>query len=159
MRWRTLASAGAEKAWLLEFDVTLSAPGSRPVVLGSPGSNGRADAGYGGFFWRLPRTDAMAVRSSRGLTGEQVHGTIADWLAVSLRTGAQAATIVVLPADAATAADRWFVRSTSYPGFGSALAWDAPVSVDPAQPLHRRFRAVIADGDLDPEGLVALLTT
>jgi hypothetical protein len=46
----------------------------------------------------------MAVRSSRGLTGEQVHGTIADWLAVSLRTGAHAATIVVLPADAATAA-------------------------------------------------------
>jgi hypothetical protein len=85
-----------------------------------------------------------------------VHGTVAEWLAVSLRTGESSATIVVTPTDPVTAADRWFVRSSGYPGFGSSLAWDSPVEVTRSRPVRRGFRAVIADGQPDPAELAAL---
>ena len=160
LHWQALApNTAAGGAWLLEFDFTLTAPGAKPVLLGSPGSNGRADAGYGGFFWRLPRTDAIDIRTPRAVGEQQVHGSTADWLSVSLRTGTDEATIVLLPADAITASDRWFVRSTSYPGVGSSLAWDAVVPVHPGRPLLRRFKAVIADGKVDPEVLLDAVPT
>jgi hypothetical protein len=98
----------------------------------------------------------MAVRTPDAVGEENAHGTVADWLAVSLRTGDTGATIVVLPTDPVTAADRWFVRSSGYPGFGSSLAWDRPVEVARSRPVRRGFRAVIADGQPDPAELAAL---
>jgi len=152
MRWRALSLANA---WELDLSFSLTAPGTDPVPLGSPGSNGRPNAGYGGFFWRLPRNDGMTVRSANA-TGEQAtHGGTARWLCVGLRTGDRDATILLRPADEITAEDRWFVRSQGYPGVGSSLAWDAPVLVRPGRPLRRRFRAVIADGAVDPAVLLA----
>jgi hypothetical protein len=85
-----------------------------------------------------------------------VHGTVADWLAVSMETGGAAATIVVLPTDPITAGDRWFVRCAGYPGIGSSLAWDRPVEVVRSRPVRRGFRAIIADGRPDPMELIAL---
>ena len=48
------------------------------------------------------------------------------------------------PDDAA--AEPWFVRVRSYPGLGSALAWDQPVVIAPGAALRRRFTVAIADG-------------
>ena len=78
------------RAWVLELNFTLSVPAAADfdaVRLGSPGSNGREAGGYGGFFWRLPRTDELTVRTPDAVGEADVHGTVADWLAVSLRTG------------------------------------------------------------------------
>ena len=146
-------------AWVLELGFTLSIPAAADfdtVALGSPGSNGREAGGYGGFFWRLPRTDELTVRTPDAAGEADVHGTVADWLAVSLRTGDDSATIVVMPTDPVTAADRWFVRCSGYPGFGSSLAWDQPVEVARSRPVRRGFRAVIADGRCDPADLARL---
>jgi predicted dehydrogenase len=160
LRWGPAAgSQTTVHAWVLELTFTLSVPAGADfdtVRLGSPGSNGREAGGYGGFFWRLPHTDEMAVRTPDAVGEENAHGTVADWLAVSLRTGDTGATIVVLPTDPVTAADRWFVRSSGYPGFGSSLAWDRTVEVARSRPVHRGFRAVIADGQPDPAELAAL---
>jgi predicted dehydrogenase len=157
IRWRAAdpLTTGVTSGWLLEFAFTLTAPGTDPVTLGSPGTNGRADAGYGGFFWRLPRTESIEIRTPDAVGEDQVHGRVADWLAVTLRNGDSVATLVLSPADGQTAADRWFVRSSGYPGVGSSLAWDTPVQVDPGRPLRRAFRALIADGTIDPEALPA----
>jgi hypothetical protein len=146
-------------AWILDLAFTLSIPPaseSGTVLLGSPGSNGRPGGGYGGFFWRLPRTDVIEVATPDGSGEEQVHGTVADWLSVSLRTGDRAASLLVMPTDEVTAADPWFVRSAGYPGLGSALAWDKPIEVTREQPLRRGFRAVIADGQVIPADLLTI---
>ena len=146
-------------AWVLELTFTLSIPAGADfdtVKLGSPGSNGREAGGYGGFFWRLPRTDELAVRTPDAAGETDVHGAVADWLALSLTTGDDSATIVVMPTDPVTAADRWFVRCSGYPGFGSSLAWDEPVRVARSRPVRRGFRAIIADGRCDPAELIGL---
>jgi hypothetical protein len=162
LRWGPAAGESSQNvgAWVLELNFTLSVPPAAEfdsVKLGSPGSNGREAGGYGGFFWRLPRTDAVTVRTPDAIGEADVHGTVADWLAVSLTTGADTATIIVTPTDPVTAADRWFVRSAGYPGFGSSLAWDQPVEVARSRPVRRGFRAVIADGRWEPADLLPLV--
>ena len=68
---------------------------------------------------------------------EAVHGTVAPWVAWSADFGAGPgisgpATVVVASADAAGHAEPWFVRVSGYPGLGSALAWDRPLTLGPA---------------------------
>ncbi len=59
-------------------------------------------------------------------------------------------------AEAAAAGEPWFVRVSDYPGLGSALAWDRPVSLRAGDVLTRRFDIAIADGRLT-EGEVRAL--
>jgi hypothetical protein len=54
-------------------------------------------------------------------------------------------------------AEPWFVRAQSYPGIGSALAWDRAVELAPGQTLTRRFDILVADGRLDAEGVAVAL--
>ena len=54
---------------------------SARCTLGSPATNGREGAGYGGLFWRFPRWDATVI--TRDGDGEAVaHGSRSPWLAV-----------------------------------------------------------------------------
>ena len=57
---------------------------------------------------------------------------------------------------ASAAGEPWFVRVRDYPGLGSALAWDRPVSLQSGDMLHRRFDIAIADGRLSEEQTTAL---
>ncbi|MFG1922740.1 PmoA family protein [Cryptosporangium sp. NPDC048952] len=163
---RTLRATAANDHWQLDFSFTLQAL-TDPVILGSPGTNGRANAGYGGFFWRLPASAAPVnvfgpLRSDESVGvvhGEEgVHGRVAPWVAVGGDSGApsQAYTLVFLPGDAATAADPWFVRVAAYPGVGSALAYTDPVHLAPGDTLTRRVRILITDGRRPADEISAL---
>ncbi|GAA1776999.1 hypothetical protein GCM10009712_25940 [Pseudarthrobacter sulfonivorans] len=159
----TWAAAGPS-AWRLTLDFALSPAGNQPVTLGSPGSNGRAGGGYGGFFWRLPACSEASVWAS-GDTGETlrgesaVHGKVTPWLAWSgkFSTGESAATLVFVAAAGST--DPWFVRVDGYPGVGQSLAWDAPVIAEPGKPVRRSVTVYIADGFLSTEDIQTLITT
>ena len=80
-------------------------------------------------------------------------------LAVSLaaRSAGGPFTLALAPGDAATAGDPWFVRAAGYPGLGSSLAWDAPVTIAPGQQVTRRVRALVADGRLTDAEVAAAL--
>ena len=137
----------------LEADLRVDAHADGDVTLNSPGSKGRPGGGYGGFFWRFPECARRrgVHREARG--GDEVHGSVAPWLAWSADFAAGPgqsgpATIVVAGAEAAAAGEPWFVRVSDYPGLGSALAWDRPVSLQPGDVLSRRFTIAIADGRL-----------
>lgn len=143
------ASDSGDDARLLELDVHLT-PAHGEVELGSPGSKGRVDAGYGGLFWRLPACRDVDVCTADAAGEQAVNGSVSGWLAFSARFLAGPgengdATIVLLPGDEETAGDPWFVRVEDYPGLGSAVAWDA-TTVVPASGLLRRYLAVVADG-------------
>lgn len=66
-------------------------------------------------------------------------------------------TLLVVAADDGAAADPWVVRAASYPGVGSAIAWDTPTVVAAGAPLVRAFRVGVVDGEASPEGVESLL--
>jgi predicted dehydrogenase len=148
-------SAVGADAWQLELSFTLETMGDSAVALNSPGSNGREKAGYGGFFWRLPRCEAVDVRSSAARGEDAVHSQSAPWLAWSAEFDGGAATLAFRPMDAATSADPWFVRHEGYPAVGSSLAWASPTLIEPGAPLHRSFRILVADGRLSDAEVAA----
>ncbi|PTT64686.1 PmoA family protein, partial [Arthrobacter sp. HMWF013] len=178
----TWAPAGPS-AWRLTLDFALSPAGDHPVSLGSPGSNGRDQGGYGGFFWRLPECSGATVWApapgSAGvpLSGEAaVHGSVTPWLAWSgtfgpgtpdggtgaggsgaAAAGGGAATLVFVAAEGST--DPWFVRVDGYPGVGQSLAWDEPVIAQPGTPVRRSIAVFVADGILDTEDVETLIKT
>ncbi len=171
----TWAPAGST-AWRLTLDFALSPAGDHPVSLGSPGSNGRHQGGYGGFFWRLPECLGATVwapgTAGVPLAGEaDVHGSVTPWLAWSGSFGSGApdgstavgaaaggaATLVFVAAEGST--DPWFVRVDGYPGVGQSLAWDAPVIAQPGMPVRRSITIFVADGILGTEDIKTLINT
>lgn len=137
-------AARDDSAWTLTLRFTLTPAGAVPVQLGSPGSNGHAGSGYGGFFWRLPRVENVQVRTSLATGESAVHGSHAPWLAWSGHFSGKPATLVfTAPPEAA---DPWFVRVDDYPAVGSALAWDTAIELAPGEKLTRTITVTVADG-------------
>jgi predicted dehydrogenase len=157
-------SAIDQRSWRLVFESQLRADAG--AELNSPGSKGRIGGGYGGFFWRFPACENVEVFTDEARGEDEVHGSLAPWIAWSADFAAGPgtsgpATIVIASPDAAAAGEPWFVRVSSYPGLGSALAWDRPAILAPGAVLQRRFDGVIADGRLsegETRGLVAEVT-
>ncbi|MGW6900162.1 PmoA family protein [Streptomyces sp. NBC_01727] len=150
---RTVAVAElSDTAWALDFSFSLTNRGTDDLSIGSPATNGRPGAGYGGFFWRAPKEPAApAVFSGIGDGEEAVHGRVADWVAM---TG-DGWTLVFAGATDETRRDPWFVRTTQYPGVGSSLAAAERLPVPAGGTVVRRVITVIADGRLDRETAAA----
>ena len=146
-----------QATWRLDLDFTLSPAGTEPVLLGSPGSNGRPGGGYGGFFWRLPACTGVDVRTGNASGEDAVHGTTAPWLAWTADFAGRPATLVFLAGD--EAADPWFVRQSGYPGVGLSLAWDTPVPLSPGSSLTRSVSVLVADGALTDSDVRELAAT
>ncbi|WP_342667712.1 PmoA family protein [Arthrobacter castelli] len=139
-----------DDAWQLGLEFTLSPAAAEPVSLGSPGSHGREQGGYGGFFWRLPPCTAVNVRTASATGEDEVHGAVAPWMAWTAEFEGRPATLIFLAGPEAS--DPWFVRVSGYPGVGLSLAWDAPVEATRENPLVRSVSVIVADGSLsDPE--------
>ncbi|MFJ9589794.1 DUF6807 domain-containing protein [Streptomyces acidicola] len=143
---RTVAATElTDSAWALDFTFSLTNTTPAPLSIGSPATNGRPGAAYGGFFWRA-RKEAVAPRVfTLDSEGEpEVHGTRADWLALAGSTW----TLVFAGATEQTREDPWFVRTEEYPGVGSSLAHDERVPIEPGETVVRRIVTVVADGVL-----------
>jgi predicted dehydrogenase len=149
--WSGVSSA----AWQLSLDFALSPAGDQPVSLGSPGSNGRLEGGYGGFFWRLPECGGATVWTPAGAGESEVHGSVTPWLAWAGEFGAGSATLVFVPSEGST--DPWFVRADGYPGVGQSLAWDTPVIAEPGSPVQRSITVFVADGILGTADIESLI--
>lgn len=148
-----------DRAWALDWDFSLANATTAPVVFASPATNGRAGAGYGGFFWRAPQVAGSAtVLGSDGRSGARdLHGQRASWLAVSGRgSDAAAWTLAFVAADERTAKDPWFVRASDYIGVCSSLAWNHPLLLAEGETLRRRVVTIVADGLLSSAGIAAL---
>ncbi|SEB93023.1 PmoA family protein [Streptomyces sp. TLI_105] len=173
------ATALTDAAWALDLTFSLTNVSGRELSIGSPATNGRPGAAYGGFFWRAPKeataptvfgagTDGSGADGSGadgsgadgsgtgnwGADGEEaVHGVAADWVAMS----GEGWTLVFAGATAQTRRDPWFVRAAEYPGVGSSLAYGARLPVAAGETFVRRVVTVVADGRLDRAGAAALV--
>ncbi|MEV6170103.1 PmoA family protein [Streptomyces sp. NPDC051954] len=141
---RTVAATElTNAAWALDFTFSLTNVTSDPLSIGSPATNGRPGAAYGGFFWRArkeaPAPDVFTVDRE----GEQeVHATRATWVALAGSTW----TLVFAGATEQTRQDQWFVRAGEYPGVGSSLAAEERLPIPPGETAVRRIVTVVADG-------------
>jgi hypothetical protein len=154
---RVRATAAAlPGAWLLHLTTTLTNATPRPLPLGSPATNGRSGAGYGGFFWRLPAVSAARAWSPDAEGEDTVHGSVAPWVAVTAE-GDGPFTVAVAGADDVTRRDPWFVRLADYPGLGSQLAAGEPVVLPPGGSVTRTFRVLVADGAPSAEQITRAL--
>lgn len=158
LRWRTaqgdtlltenrrMRARPAGQGWELAVTTTLTNATQRPLRLGSPATNGRPGAGYGGLFWRLPPAAEPRVLTE-GATGEQgVHDSVAPWLAwVDEDRGF---TLVLAGADETTRTDPWFARVEDYSGVGSQMAAREPVTLPVGGSVTRGLRALLVDGVL-----------
>ncbi|CAM5304234.1 hypothetical protein SNARM312S_07222 [Streptomyces narbonensis] len=91
----------------------------RDLSVGSPATNGRPGAAYGGFFWRAPKEAAVPVvfgAESGADDEESVHGARSDWVALA----GEGWTLVFAGATETTRRDPWFV------GPPSTRAWARP---------------------------------
>ncbi|PBC55867.1 MULTISPECIES: DUF6807 domain-containing protein [Rhodococcus] len=146
--YRQICARIVETGWELEVVTALTNTADRPVRLGSPATNGRVGAGYGGLFWRLPHPAGDVGVSTARAEGERgVHGSVAPWIAWT--DHAADFTIVVAGIDDATRADPWFVRVEDYPAVGMQLAAVDPLTLPAGGTITRGFRALVADGVLD----------
>ncbi|MDX5577270.1 PmoA family protein [Streptomyces sp. ID01-9D] len=135
-------------AWALDLSFALTNRSADDLSVGSPATNGRPGAGYGGFFWRAPKEAAPPDVFTADRAGEEaVHGRAADWLALA----GDGWTLVFAGAGEETRRDPWFVRTAEYPGVGSSLAADERLSVPAGATVVRRIVTVVADGRLDRE--------
>ncbi|MGC3000065.1 PmoA family protein [Streptomyces sp. G35A] len=152
---RTVAATGlTDRAWALDLTFSLTNVTSAPLSLGSPATNGRPGAAYGGFFWRARKEETAPDVFTAGAEGEtEAHGRRADWLALAGSTW----TLVFAGATEPTRRDPWFVRTAEYPGVGSSLAHGARLPVPPGETVVRRVVTVVADGRLGRDEAAALV--
>ncbi|MEV5436156.1 PmoA family protein [Streptomyces sp. NPDC052682] len=152
---RTVAATGlTDTAWALDLTFSLTNVTERLVSIGSPATNGRPGAAYGGFFWRARKEATAPDVFTPATEGEaRAHGRPADWLALAGATW----TLVFAGATEQTRRDPWFVRTGEYPGVGSSLAYGERLPIPPGQTAVRRIVTVVADGRLDREQAAALV--
>lgn len=152
---RTVAATElTDTAWALDFTFSLTNVTSGPLSIGSPATNGRPGAAYGGFFWRARKEAGAPQVFTADTEGEAAaHGERADWLALA---GA-GWTLVFAGATDTTRRDPWFVRTGEYPGVGSSLASAERLPIPPGETAVRRVVTVVADGRLDRDEAAALV--
>ncbi|MFI0990317.1 PmoA family protein [Streptomyces exfoliatus] len=152
---RTVAAVAlTDSAWALDLTFSLTNVAGRDLSIGSPATNGRPGAAYGGFFWRAPLEATPPVVFGADADGEEaVHGVRSDWVALA----GEGWTLVFAGATARTREDPWFVRAAEYPGVGSSLAYGERLAVADGETFVRRVVTVVADGRLDRDGAAALV--
>lgn len=142
---RRLTASALSDGWILRWTSRLRAvePG---VTLGSPQTNGRPGAFYGGVFWRAPFETADVVCAS-GAGVDAAHGSHSPWLAVLT----DEVSLVAAAPDAP-----WFIRTEGYVGFGPATATENRRDVPVDGTLDLELTVAVIDGRLSAERAASL---
>jgi hypothetical protein len=154
-RWieegRTLRFHGVdtkEGVWILDFGTELRNVRGKDIVMGSPTTLGRPNAGYTGLFWRGPRSwTGGEIFAADGRGGEDMMGEQSPWLAITGRHDDIDGGATVLMFAGASSADvpiKWFVRSQPFAAINPSPSFDQEVVIAPDESLQLSHRIVIA---------------
>jgi Methane oxygenase PmoA len=139
-------------AWLLRFGTSFTNVSATEIVIGSPTTEGRPNAGYGGLFWRGPRDfTGGSVHVPGQVGGDELMGVRAPWLAFRGRHddhGGHSTLVFIAPDE-----PKWFVRSEPFAAVCPAPFFDREVPVPANETLTFRYTVVVADGAPDPAAL------
>ncbi len=142
-------------SWLLTWTTRLRNTSGRPLRWGSPVTEGRPTAGYGGLFWRGPRSFiGGTVVTSTGFHDDDAMGRRAPWLSytgthdMSLRSST--VVFVDCPSNPRYPTP-WYVRTAPFPVVSFAVTFHEPLPLDPGEELSLTHHAIIADGNWDAD--------
>jgi hypothetical protein len=137
--------------WALNLAFSLRNTSDHVLQFGSPTTEGRPQAGYGGLFWRGPRSFLRGtILAADGLEGPEVMGKAAPWLAFIGRhdgNGERSTIIFVDHPDNPRFPNKWFVRNDPYACVSCSFMFDEEYLLRPDQELSLRYRVVLADGE------------
>jgi Methane oxygenase PmoA len=149
-----------DSAWLLAFETTIANVSGADIVIGSPTTEGRPNAGYGGLFWRGPRSfTGGTVLTPDDAGGDELMGTRAPWLAFIGRHDGHGGASTLVFRDSPrnfSYPSQWFVRSTPFAAVCPAPFFDTTCTVGEGAALTLRYDIAIADGALDPAACARL---
>jgi Family of unknown function (DUF6807) len=156
---RTTSFSLTDSGWALGFATAMKNVSGETIPIGSPTTEGRPNAGYGGLMWRGPRsfTDGEVLIPD-GTGGDELMGTRAPWLAFRGRHDGHGRTSTLVFVDAPTNPGHpveWFVRSTPFACVCPAPFFSAEVPVAPEETLTLSYAVIIADGEQEPGKLAA----
>jgi hypothetical protein len=141
--------------WTLGLGFDLRNVSGRVLQLGSPTTAGRPMAGYGGLFWRGPRSFLGGrILAAGGQEGPDIMGREAPWLAFGGRhDGRDAASTIVFVdhAENPRHPTRWFVRNDPYACVSCSFMFDEEYPLAPGEGLDLRYRVIVGDGAWEPE--------
>ncbi|MFT4136397.1 PmoA family protein [Microbacterium sp.] len=149
-----------EASWALVFQTAMTNATDAPISIGSPTTRGRDNAGYGGLFWRGPRsfTDGRLVTLDGGGSGSAVRGQRHEWVGFVGRHDVVDATSLVLMVDDARNPrhpPQWFARSEEFACLNPAPFFSAELAVAPGETVRFRYAVGIADAGIDAAGGLA----
>ena len=161
---RTIAATVLDDdAWLLAFETRMRNVSGRAIPLGSPTTRGRENAGYGGLFWRGPRSFTGGSILAPGVAGgDELRGIRSPWMGFTGRhDGSGGASTIVMVDDPGNVQHptQWFARSEEFACLCPAPFFSEEHEVAPGDTLVLRYGVVIADGAGDPERAAALAAT
>jgi len=132
-----------------------------PLQFSSPAIKGRAKAGYGGFFWRGPRSfTGGQVLTSRGARSDQeAMGARAEWLAFIGRhdgSGRHSSLVFVDHPLNPRYPTPWFVRSEPFACVSFAFMFDEVFELGPGAQAQFVYDVVVCDGSVDSDQAAVL---
>jgi Methane oxygenase PmoA len=149
-----------DDAWVLGFETTLTNARGGDIVFGSPTTEGRPNAGYGGLFWRGPGSfTGGTVVTTAGLGGDELMGSRGPWLGFAGRPDGHGAGSTLVFRDAPanfSHPSQWFVRSTPFAAVCPAPFFDTTHTLAAGDALTLRYDIVVAAGELGPAQCAAL---
>lgn len=128
-----------DDGWVLSWRTVLVP--DRELSIGSPATNGRPGAFYGGWFWRTPFGSAQTLTAD-GAGIDHAHGSTSPWLLLS----SPDATLLAVQRGRPRP---WFVRTEGYVGFGPALAVTERLPLTPDRPLVEEVDVFVSDDRID----------
>ncbi|WP_285042662.1 PmoA family protein [Plantibacter sp. LMC-P-059a] len=148
---RALTVRPVADAWTLTFETRMRNVSGRELSIGSPTTKGRENAGYGGLFWRGPRSfTGGTLYTPDGSGGDELRGTRHAWMGFTgLQDGTAAASSVVMVDDERNPAHppQWFARTEEFAGLCPAPFFSEELPFRDEETLEFRYAVVIADGD------------
>ncbi|HLZ62932.1 MAG TPA: PmoA family protein [Ktedonosporobacter sp.] len=139
----------AGRYWSLDLGFRLRNVTSQPLSFGSPTTAGRPLAGYGGLFWRGPRSFLHGKILAEGLEGPEIMGKTSPWLAFLGRhdgNGDGSTIIFIDNPRNPRFPTRWFVRDDPYACVSCSFMFDEVYLLQPAEELVLDYRIVLGSG-------------
>lgn len=153
-------------AYNLDYHFALTNVWNEPLHFGSPTTAGRPNAGYGGLFWRGPRSfmHSGKIWTAGGLSTDdtpesEIMGSSSAWLAYTgLHDGTgNRSTILFLdhPGNLRYP-NKWFVRRDPFACVSFAFSFDEEYRLGVGEVLSMKYRMVISDGAITDEQITDL---
>jgi hypothetical protein len=150
---RSLSTRLTEDGWVLVYETAMTNVSGENVQIGSPTTAGRENAGYGGLFWRGPRSfTGGTVLAPQGLGGDDLRGQRAAWMGFSGKHDEvdRGSTLIIADAtDNPRHPPQWFVRSEDFAAVCPAPFFSEELPFGPGETLRFRYAVLVSDGASD----------